>query len=143
MTALSLLAGLVLEDGSRWGAVATEWQLADARAILDPEPGGPLLHFITRPRSGSKTSDLAGMATAALIELLPAGGRMYALAADKDQARLLVDALAGFVARTPGLRDAITVDRYQAATSARGWRSSRRTRRRATACAARCSSSTR
>ena len=114
--ALSLLAGLILEDGRRWGAAATEWQWADAKAILDPGPNDPLLSFCTRPRSGSKTSDLAGMTAAALIEQVPPGGRAYAVAADRDQARLLVDAIAGFVSRTPGLRGAVHVDRYTAVT---------------------------
>jgi phage terminase large subunit-like protein len=114
--ALVLLAGLVLESGKRWGEVATPWQWADARAILDPADGDPLLHFLTRPRSGSKTSDLAGMTLAALIEQVPDGGRAYAVASDRDQARLLVDALSGFVTRTAGLRGMITVDRYTATT---------------------------
>jgi phage terminase large subunit-like protein len=116
--ATSVLAGLILEDGHRWGEVATEWQWADARAILEPGDDGPLLSFLTRPRSGSKTSDLAGIAAAALIDQVPPGGRAYAVAADRDQARLLVDALAGYVVRTPGLRGAINVDRYTATTPA-------------------------
>jgi phage terminase large subunit-like protein len=116
--AVDLLAGLVLESGHRWGEVATPWQWADARSILAPGDGDPLLHFLTRPRSGSKTSDLAGMTAAALVEQVPPGGRCYAIAADRDQARLLVDSLAGFVSRTPGLPGAISVDRYTAVTPA-------------------------
>ena len=115
-TAVGLLAGLVLESGARWGEVATDWQMDDARAILDPAEGDPLLNFLTRARSGSKTSDLAGMAAAALIEQVPAGGRCYAVASDRDQARLLTDALSGFATRTPGLSGAISVDRYSATT---------------------------
>ncbi|MGD0747727.1 MAG: hypothetical protein ABSB68_07945, partial [Acidimicrobiales bacterium] len=115
-TALDLLSGLVLEDGRRWGEAATAWQWADARAILDPAPGDPLLHFLTRPRSGSKTTDLAGITIAALIDQVPSGGRVYAVAADRDQARLLVDAAAGYLVRTPGLTGAITIDRYTATT---------------------------
>jgi phage terminase large subunit-like protein len=111
-----LLAGLVLENGKRWIEVATDWQLDDARAILEPGDGDPLLHFLTRPRSGSKTTDLAGVTLAALIEQVPPGGRCYAVAGDRDQARLLVDAIAGFVTRTPGLAGSITVDRYTAST---------------------------
>lgn len=114
--ALSLLAGLVLEDGRRWGEVAAQFQWDDAAAILDPGRDEPRLHFLTRPRSGSKTTDLAGIAAAVLVEQVPPGGRLYALAADRDQARLVVDALAGFVTRTPGLRGAIGVDRYSATT---------------------------
>jgi phage terminase large subunit-like protein len=51
-----------------------------------------------------------------LIEQVPPGGRVYGVASDRDQARLLVDALSGFVARTPGLAGAIQVDRYSATT---------------------------
>jgi phage terminase large subunit-like protein len=119
-TALTLLAGLVLEDGRRWIEAATDWQVEDATAILEPGDGDPLLHFLTRPRSGSKTTDLAGVTLAALVEQVPAGGRCYAVATDRDQARLLVDAVAGFVARTPGLSGAVDVERYQASTPAGG-----------------------
>jgi phage terminase large subunit-like protein len=87
-------------------------------AILEPGVDDPVLHFLTRPRSGSKTTDLAGMTLAALVEQVPPGGRAYAVAADRDQARLLVDALAGFLVRTPGLAGSITVDRYTATTPA-------------------------
>lgn len=114
--AMTVLSGLVMENGARWGEKATDWQWTDATAILEPAADDPLLHFLTRPRSGSKTSDLAGVAAAALLEQVPAGGRCYAIASDRDQARLLVDSLAGYVSRTPGLRGAITVDRYTAAT---------------------------
>jgi phage terminase large subunit-like protein len=114
--ALTLLAGLVLEDGRKWIEAAADFQVEDAFAVLDPGPDDPLLHFLTRARSGSKTTDLAGVSIGALIDQVPPGGRVYALATDKDQARLLVDAVAGFVARTPGLAGAISVDRYQATT---------------------------
>lgn len=115
MSALDLLASLVLDDGRRWGDVAAPWQWDDAAAVLEPGDG-PALHFLTRPRGGSKTTDLAGIAAAVLVEQLPPGGRAYALAADRDQARLVVDALGGLVTRTPGLASAITVDRYAAST---------------------------
>jgi phage terminase large subunit-like protein len=114
VSALDLLAAFVHENGRRWGEVATSWQRADARAILDDN--GPRLHFLTRPRSGSKTSDLAAIAAAVLVEQLPPGGRAYAVASDRDQARLVVEALAGFVRRTPGLASVIAVDRYTATT---------------------------
>jgi hypothetical protein len=99
--ALTLMAALVLEDGSRWGERAAPWQLDDARAVLDLS--GPRRHYLTRPRGGSKTSDVGGVAVAALLEQLPTGSRSYAFAADRDQAGLLLDAVAGFKARTDGL----------------------------------------
>ncbi len=107
--ALDLLAGLVLDDGRRWGDAAEPWQWADARAVLE---GPQRLAYITRPRGASKTTDLAGIGIAALVEQLPPASRSYAVAADRDQAALLVDAMAGFVTRTPGLP--LKVDAWKA-----------------------------
>ncbi len=115
--ALDLLGGLILEDGRRWADAAEPWQWSDAEAVLDVDDGPPM-HFLTRPRGASKTTDLAGIGCAALLAQLPPSARAYAVAADRDQARLLVDALAGFVARTPGLAGAIRVDQWRAATTA-------------------------
>lgn len=106
--ALELLYGLVLEDGRTWGAAATEWQRADAHAALDPD--GPRLLFLTRARGGSKTSDLAGVVLAWLLEVARSNERAYGAAASQDQAALLIDAIRGFAARTPGLAGAIRVD---------------------------------
>lgn len=117
MSALDLMASFVHESGARWGETATPWQWEDAQAILEPGPGGPLMHFLTRPRAGDKTSGLAAIGGAALIEQVPPGGRCYGFAVDRDQARLLIDALAGFVVRTPGLSSVLTVDRYAATTT--------------------------
>src|SRR5919106_2751583 len=93
--ALDILAGLVLEDGRRWGEAAYPWQWEDARAILDPDSPTPY-HFLTRPRGASKTGDLAGICIAALLEQLDSADRSFAVAADRDQGRLLVDAVAGY-----------------------------------------------
>lgn len=116
--AAELLAGLVLEDGRAWGTAATDWQHADANAIL--APGDPRWHYLTRPRGASKTTDLAGVAIAALLEQLPRGARAYALAADRDQGALLVDAISGFVDRTEGLAGALQVDAYRVAATRTG-----------------------
>ena len=107
-----MLAGLVIESGHRWGEVATPVQWQDARAVLDLD--GPPYHFLTRARGFDKTSGLAGIALAAMLCQLPAASRLYGLAADKDQGRLLVDAIAGFTRRTPELAGAVTVDSYKA-----------------------------
>lgn len=112
---LDLVASLVLEGGRRWGEVASDWQWQDAAAILTPSHGDPSLHFLTRPRAGSKTTDLAAICAAVLVDL-PPGGRIYAFAVDRTQARLLLDALGGLVGRTPGLSSAISVDRFAATT---------------------------
>jgi phage terminase large subunit-like protein len=116
--ALDLLASLVLEDGRRWGEAAVSWQWEDGRAVLDPE--GPPYHFLTRPRGGSKTTDLAGIALAAMLAQLPAGARLYGLAADRDQGRLLVDAIEGFAERTPELRGALRIDAYRVTATRSG-----------------------
>jgi hypothetical protein len=109
--ALDLLGGFVLEDGRCWGEAAEEFQWIDAGAILDPE--GRPYHFLTRGRGGSKTTDLAAIATVMMIEVLPPGSDAYALAADRDQGRLLVDAIRGFAARTPGLAEVLDIDAYR------------------------------
>jgi len=109
--ALDLLASLVLEDGRTWGSVAAPFQWQDAEAIFAPD--GPPWHFLTRPRGGSKTTDLAGVALAWLAVEAPAGARGYVVAGDRDQAALLVDAAAGLVNRTPVVRDAVTVGAFK------------------------------
>ena len=115
-----LLGGLVLEDGRRWGDAAQPWQWADAQAVLEPGPDDPRSHFLTRPRGASKTSDLAGVAVSALLTQLRPQARAYAVAADADQARLLVDAMHGFVMRTPGIGGALQVDRWKVAATRSG-----------------------
>jgi phage terminase large subunit-like protein len=107
-SAMRLLAALVLEDGRRWGEAARPFQVEDARAVLDLS--GPRRHYLTRPRGGSKTTDLAGIGAAVLLEQAPPGSRSYAFAADRDQAGLLLDAVAGFASRTPELSGALRVD---------------------------------
>lgn len=117
--ALDLMAALVLEDGSRWGERAAPFQWADARAVLDAGSASPY-HFLTRARGGSKTADLAGMAVAVMLEQLPRGSRLYGLAADRDQGRLLLDSVEGFRARTPVLRGALEVGAYKATATRTG-----------------------
>ncbi|HEY5161114.1 MAG TPA: hypothetical protein VII83_08625, partial [Gaiellaceae bacterium] len=116
--ALDVLNGLVLEDGRRWGDVATDWQLEDAEAIFDPESATPY-HFDTRPRGGAKTSDLGGIVLALMLTEAPAGAKLYGAAADKDQARLLVDSIAGYRSRTDGLHG-IRIDQYRVSVTKTG-----------------------
>jgi len=94
---LRLLDALRLEDGRRWGDVATDVQRTDALAVLDRD--STPYHWLGRARGWSKTVDLAGIALEVLLAQAPAGSRSYAFGADRDQAALLVDALAGFVRR--------------------------------------------
>jgi phage terminase large subunit-like protein len=113
-----LLGGLVLEDGRSWGEAATSSQWEDATAILDP--GSRPYHFLTRARGYSKTTDLAGVALVAMLEQLPPGARLYGLASDLDQGRLLADSLAGFITRTENLRGAFEVGAYKVTTTRGG-----------------------
>jgi len=103
----ALLRALVLDDDRRWGDVAVDWQMTDADAVLDL--AGERAHFQTRPRGGSKTTDLAAVAVVALIDQAPPGSRSYAVAVDAEQADLLVGAMRGFVLRTPGLAGVLEV----------------------------------
>jgi hypothetical protein len=105
--ALHTVAAMVLEDGRRWGEVAAPWQWADARAVLDVS--GPRLHWLGRPRGGSKSTDLAAVAIAALLHQAPAASRSYVVAVDGDQADLLVDAARGLIERTEGLGECFRV----------------------------------
>jgi phage terminase large subunit-like protein len=113
--ALHLLMSLVLEDGRRWGEAARPFQRSDAAAVLDLS--GPRRHFHTRPRGGSKTTDLAGIGAAVLLEQAPAGSRSYAFAADRDQAGLLLDAVNGFASRTPEIAGALRVEAARVANT--------------------------
>jgi phage terminase large subunit-like protein len=112
--AFALLGSLTLEDGRPWGTAAEEFQRVDAAAILSPT--GPRLHYLTRPRGASKTTDLAAVCIAALLTQLPPRGRAFVFACDQDQSALLLDALSGFVARTEGLAGALKVDNYRVTT---------------------------
>lgn len=109
--ALDTLAALVMPSGSRWGDVASPVQWEDARAVLG-SPEGPRRHWISRARGYSKTEDAGAMSLAVLLCDLTAGDDALAFARDKDQARILVDRMAGFVRRTPGLASVFKVDQY-------------------------------
>ena len=69
MRPLDLVASMVLENGSRWGEMATPEQWDDMTALLDGT--GPRKHFWLRARGRSKTHD-AGSAT---LAMMLAGGR--------------------------------------------------------------------
>jgi hypothetical protein len=116
---LALLAGMVLEDSSRWGEVAEDAQWADARAVLDL--AGPRWHFLLRSRGRSKTTDVAGLTLAAMVAgQIPPGAECYAAAADRDQAQLLVRKVAGLVQRTPELAGLVEVETWRVSVPSRG-----------------------
>ena len=114
MRAIDLMAALVLGDGRRWGDVAAPFQWEDARAILD-DPSAPPYSLQTRSRGGSKTDDLAGMKLALMLTEAPTGARLFAVAADADQGRLIVESVEGFARRTPELAGAVEVNAYRVA----------------------------
>jgi hypothetical protein len=105
--ALELLGGLVCEDGSTWAEQATAFQHDDAAAVCAAPDAGPRRHFIVRPRGASKTTDAAGVALALMVSEAPKRSRSYIYAVDQEQAAELLDALSGFVSRTPGLAGAV------------------------------------
>ncbi|HWC35940.1 MAG TPA: terminase large subunit [Mycobacteriales bacterium] len=108
---LSLLGALPLESGRRWGEAATEVQWDDARAVLGSD--GPRRHWLGRSRGYSKTTDAAALTIVALLTLLAPGAYGYAAAADRDQARLLLAAIAGFARRAPALREVLDVQAWR------------------------------
>ena len=97
----ALFAAVVDDEGNRWGELATAEQREDALSLLDPE--APRFQFLVRPRGGSKTTDLAAVLGCVLGYQAGPSDRMFAFAADRDQARLLQDALGQIARRTPAL----------------------------------------
>lgn len=96
--AFELLCGLVMPDGRSWGEIATPVQRRDARAVLSAK--GPRRHWIGRARGYSKTEDLAALTVVAMLALLDPGAEAYCVARDRDQARILVDRVRGFIRRS-------------------------------------------
>lgn len=108
--AYQLLCALIdNEDGVRWGDRATPQQHADAKAVFDPD--GPRRHWLGRSRGYNKTGDGAAMSVAWLPEL-STGAEAIAVAADRDQARLLTDRMRRITQLTPELRGAFTCGAY-------------------------------
>ena len=114
--AMRLLESLVVdEDGTRWGQRATSVQRRDAEALLDLD--GPRRHWIGRSRGYSKTDDLAAVTIAVMLEQLHTGHEAIGIAADRDQASLLIDHIRPIAARTPELRDVLTIGAYDVRTA--------------------------
>ncbi|MGO1544390.1 MAG: terminase large subunit domain-containing protein [Gulosibacter sp.] len=117
----ALMAALVLDDGRPWGEVAHAFQVHDARAILDTDASAPRLHLITRPRGGSKTTDVAAVALVALLTQAPAHSTSHAYARDKDQAQLLMTALTALAHRS-GLAGLLDLQTWAVTVKATGAR---------------------
>ena len=103
-----LLASLPVEHG-RWGDSATEYQRRDAASVLDSH--GLPFTWLGRPRGGRKSTDGAGYAVALHLTVAPPGSRSYAVAADADQAALIIDSIRSFVHRERQLRKRLKIER--------------------------------
>src|SRR5215211_4996997 len=97
--ALDLLYGLTLDNGARWGEVATAEQRALAAAVLVPGDGSRLF-WDERPKGASKSTDAAGLSIARLATDFPALAEGYVIAADLDQSNRLLDKARGLIARS-------------------------------------------
>lgn len=104
-----MLTRLVLPDGKLWVDRAVDWQLADVRGALE---GDAPYRYSTRGRGGSKTTD-CGAASLAWMLSARDGARGYLAASDRDQARLALDSLRGFLDRSPALRERVGVDAWR------------------------------
>jgi hypothetical protein len=117
--ALDRLSSLVLEDGRRWGEAATDFQWEDAEAVLDPD-GAPFYHWHGRGRGASKTSDAAGYNLAVMLEQARPGDKLYAVASDRGQGRFVLEAMSGFVSRTPALSGAFVFTEFKVVVTRSG-----------------------
>lgn len=110
--ALGVLAGLVLDDGRPWGAVATADQWSDARAVLD-QSAPQRRHWLGRARGHSKTVDAGGLSIAAMLTQLRPGLRRTPRPPTATRRASSSTPSAGFVHRTPGLRGVLDVQAYR------------------------------
>ena len=105
----------------RFGTILDDWQRADFEA-LDAAwlqaigrgkvpKGTPTRAYLERPRGHSKTTDLAVMATWALA-FAPRQVTGAACAGDRDQAKLLRDAIYRIIRLNPWLAKRLKVNRY-------------------------------
>ncbi len=109
----------------RLGSVMDDWQREDFAAIdaglqrcngRSTEPA-KMRAYLERPRGHSKTTDLAVTCCWALaFATRPLRG--YAYAADKDQARLLRDAMATIIRLNPWLGEILTVEAHRVVVTA-------------------------
>lgn len=107
--AFGRMASLRLDErGPLWGESAERFQVEDAMAILDT--ASPVRrHFLTRPKGGRKSADVAAVVLTVLLEQAPPRARLYAAAVDQDQASLLLDTIRDCVASTPRLSQLVNV----------------------------------
>lgn len=117
----TLLCSLVLDDGTTWGECATALQRDDARAFFTLDPGTPAQHFLTRPRGGSKSTDVAGYVLVSLLTQAPADSVSHIYAVDAEQAGLVLNKLRGLAERS-GLSPLLDFSAREARVKANGAR---------------------
>jgi hypothetical protein len=109
---------ILLEDGRRFGDAMEAWQQNDFEAL---DSGAYRHAYLERPRGHSKTGDIATEAVGELV-LGPKGQRLYCVAADEDQGRLLFDDVAGKFQRNPALRRLVRITQKEILVLAGGAR---------------------
>ncbi len=102
---VELILELVLPGGKPYHEYVADFQLEAFKAVLGRHPNGRPNHrlcYLERRRGESKTTDLAAIA---LTDLLtgPPRHRSFAVAADEDQARLILESVEDFCASSPVL----------------------------------------
>lgn len=113
--ALHLMHGLTVDErGTTWGESATDFQRADAAAVLDVDtPGGPRRHYLTRSRGGRKTADAAGYLLVAMLTQAPPGAECYSFSVDKENAALVLRSMRELVVYS-GLQGAVRMNESRA-----------------------------
>ena len=104
-----------VESGARYGEVWAPFQEEFFEAIFATLPDGRPKHrllYNERRRGESKTEDMAAAALADLVTG-PKSHHSYAVAADLDQAGLVMDSIQGFRARSPVLGQVVDVERWK------------------------------
>lgn len=104
------------------------WQAADFAALDGgwrrvaglPNDGGYQRAYLERPRGHSKTADLAVMVLWVLLAATDRRLSGVAAAGDKDQSRLLRDAIAKLVALNPWLNELFDVQAYRVVNKGTG-----------------------
>ena len=104
---MEFMASLPVERG-RWGETATDFQRRDAAAVLDLM--GPPFTFITRPRGGRKSTDAAALCVALHMTTAPPGATSFVVAADAEQAGIVLDSVRSFLRGAQALRKFIKVE---------------------------------
>ncbi len=103
----TLIADLLhLPDGQHFGEAMAPFQREDFAAHFGA--AAPPNTWISRPRGGSKTTDTAAIAITDLL-LAPDRSRLYAVAADQEQAGLIREAIMSWVASSPALEDVFDI----------------------------------